>query len=108
MEYKVFPIKPTFDKTLNLEIEGWEKLTIHYSIEWISNVSYLCWKINETEHVFRIPTRIVYENHGLNYAEHFSLTLKVFREDYLEWKKVNFSEPWMQKYQKMFNHLIKT
>ena len=89
-----------------LEIDGWEKINIEYSIEWVSSVSYLCWKVKDTEHLFRIPTRVVYENHGLNYKEHFSLVLKTFREDFIEWKEAGFSEPWMQKYNKMFSRFI--
>ena len=107
MEDPGFSIQPILDKTLDLETEGWEKLVVLYSIEWVSSASFLCWKIKGTDHIFRIPARIVYENHGLNYTEHFSLALKTFREDFLEWKKAGFSEPWMKKYQKMFSSLIK-
>lgn len=106
MKDAFFSIEPLFDKQLTLETEGWKKLDILYSVEWVSNTSYLCWKIKETTHIFRIPTRIVYENHGLNYSEHFSLTLKVFREDYLEWEQAGFPEPWMKNYQHMFQPLI--
>jgi hypothetical protein len=105
---KVFSIEPILDKKLKLEPEGWHELYIEYSIEWVSNVSYLCWKIKGTQHIFRIPTRIVYEHHGLDYASHFEHTLKIFREDYLEWEKEEFPEDWMKKYQKMFHILIKT
>lgn len=103
-----FSIDPILDKTLELEVEGWEKLVIFYSVELVSNVSFLFWKIKGTEHIFRIPTRIVYENHGLNYGEHFSLTLKVFREDYLSWKNSGFPEDWMKRYKQQFQFLIKT
>lgn len=107
MEDSGFSIQPILDKTLTLETEGWEKLEILYSVEWVSNASFLCWKIKGTDHIFRIPTRIVYENHGLNYSEHFSLALKVFREDFLEWKRAGFPEDWMKKYEKQFNNLTK-
>ena len=66
----VFSINPMLNKKLDLDVEGWEKLSVLYSVEWVSNVSYLCWKVENTDHVFRIPTRIVYEKHGLKYSEH--------------------------------------
>ncbi len=107
MKQEVFSINPRLDKKMTLEPPGWKKLEVHYSNEIVSNTNYLCWKINETEHIFRIPTRIIYENHGINYKEHFLLTLNVFREDYLEWKKQEFPEEWMLRYKKMYETIIK-
>lgn len=107
MEEVVFSIEPALDKTVDLEVDGWEKLTVQYSVELLASTSYLCWKVKGTDQIFRILTKIVYENHGLDYKEHFSLTLKVFREDFLEWEKEEFKEPWMKRYQKMFHSLIK-
>ena len=105
MDYTI-SLNPVFDKTLELEIEGWEKLVIMYSVEIHAGISYLCWKVQGTEQVFKIQTSIVYEKHGLNYSEHFSLTLKSFREDYLTWKEQEFKEDWMQRYHKMFHNFI--
>ena len=102
----VFSIEPIFDKNMDVEIDGWKKLNIVYSNELVSSASYLCWKIKNTEHVFRIPTRVVYENHGLNYKEHFCLTLKTFREDFIEWKKLGFTEDWMKRYDRIFSSYI--
>lgn len=102
----VFSIDPSLDKTIELEISGWEKLTIMYSIEIYAGISYLCWKVQNTDQVFKVQSTIVYENHGLNYSDHFSLTLSKFREDYLEWETTNFPEDWMKRYQRMFQHLI--
>lgn len=107
MDDIVFSINPSLDKTIEIEIDGWEKIIVEYSIELFANISYLCWKVKGTHHIFRILTRVVYENHGLDYKEHFSLTLKVFREDYLDWKKIGFTEPWMKRYKEQFELLIK-
>jgi hypothetical protein len=103
----VFSIQPSLRKSEELEVEGWVgKLKINYSVDVYAGLSYLCWKIAGTDQVFRIQASIVYENHGLNYSEHFSLTLKKFREDYLDWEKQEFPEDWMKRYQTMFHNLI--
>jgi hypothetical protein len=103
----VFSIQPSLDKTVELEVEGWaNKLKINYSVDIHAGVSYLCWKIQGTEQVFRIQASIVYENHGLDYLSHFSLTLSKFREDYIEWEAQDHPEDWMKRYQRIFGHLI--
>jgi hypothetical protein len=103
----VFSIRPSLDKTAEVEVPGWAiKLKINYSVEIHAGVSYLCWKIHETEQLFRIQAAIVYENHGLNYLDHFSLTLLKFREDYLDWENQGFPEDWMKRYQRIFQYLI--
>lgn len=102
----VFSLQPRLDKNLQLEVEGWKKLEVLHSTEIHNGVSYLCWRVKDTDHIFRILTSTVYEKHGLEFSEHFSLTLKVFREDFLEWEKENFPEDWMKRYQRMFSHLI--
>jgi len=103
----VFSLQPSLDKNEELEVEGWVgKLKINYSVDIHAGISYLCWKIEGTDQVFRIQASIVYENHGLNYSDHFSLTLKNFREDYLDWGNQGFPEEWMKRYQGMFQRLI--
>ena len=103
----VFSMQPALDKTVEIEVEGWAtKLTINYSIDFLAGISYLCWKIQNTEQVFRIQAVTVYENHGLNYSDHFSLTLTKFREDFLDWEAQEFPEDWMKRYQSMFSRLI--
>jgi hypothetical protein len=103
----VFSIDPLLDKTVDLEVPGWEKLKIQYSVEIHAGVSYLCWKIQNTDQIFRIQATVVYEKHGLDYSDHFSITLQTFRTDYLEWESQGFTEDWMKRYQKMFQYLIK-
>ena len=104
----VFSIDPSLDKTATVSPSGWEPdLIINYSVDFHAGVSYLCWKIQGTEQLFRIPATLVYENHGLDYVGHFSLTLETFREDYKEWEEKAFPEDWMKRYYKIFNHLIK-
>ena len=102
----VFSINPSLDKTVSLEVPGWVKLEIDYSLELQGGVSYLCWKVKNTEQIFKVLATIVYENHGLAFSDHFSLTLQKFREDYLEWENQGFPEDWMKRYQKMFYNKI--
>jgi hypothetical protein len=102
----VFSINPKFDKTASLEVPGWINLKVDYSLEFQGGVSYLCWKVKNTDQIFRVQTTVVYENHGLEYSQHFILTLKSFREDYLEWEKEGFPEDWMRRYKAMFQNMI--
>ena len=103
----VFSVEPSLDKIAVISPEGWtNNLTIQYGISVHAGVSYLCWKINETDHVFRIQAAIVYEKHGLNFSDHFMLTLKIFREDYKSWESLGFPEDWMKRYEKVFSMLI--
>jgi hypothetical protein len=107
MTKAVFSLEPSLDKTASVSVEGWiNPLAILYSTEILNGVSYLCWKIKDTEHVFKIQNRIVFENHGLDFSEHFILTLKVFLKDYKVWEKEGFPEDWMKKYNQMYRKLI--
>lgn len=107
MEEIVFKNEPLFNKKTTLEIPGWEKLTILYSIDVFNGNSYLSWKVENTEQVFKILTTLVFEKHQLDFDEHFKLTLSTFREDYLEWEKEGFPDDWMKRYQRIFHKLIK-
>jgi len=103
-----FSINPKLDKSITIEqLEGWNPLVVLYSVEWTLTTSYLCWKVQGTEHIFRILCGLVYENHGLDYKSHFILTLQTFREDYLEWKKQEFKEDWMKNYKQQYQTLIR-
>lgn len=104
----VLSIEPSLDKTVSVNAPGWSNsVVIHYSVELYSNVSYLCWTIENTGHIFKIPSSIVYENHGIKYSEHFLATMKVFREDFFMWKEQGFPEDWMKRYEKLYQNLIK-
>ncbi len=104
----VIAIDPSLNKEILLEISGWNKLTIEYSNEIFNGVNYLCWRVKGTNHIFKTTSRTVYEHHGTNVSDHFSLTLQAFREDYLEWtEKVQEAKYNMEKYQKEFHKLIK-
>jgi hypothetical protein len=96
---------PRLDKALGLQLEGWKNLEIEYSIE-LYEVSTLFWRVKGTQHVFKIPFQTVYERHELDLAAHFTLTLKVFREDYLGWKSQGFPQEWSHKYRDQFETLI--
>jgi hypothetical protein len=99
--------KMEFDKTVELAAHGWKPLKIEYVIKVISSVSWVFWRIAETEHVFRIQYQIILTRHGNDLKDHFSLVLETFRNDYKTWEKENFPEEWMKKYQKMYHDLIK-
>jgi hypothetical protein len=99
--------KRDFNKTVQLEIEGWNHVTIEYGLKAYSGISLLYWKVSGTEHIFQIQYQIVLQQHGGQLKEHFELVLKVFREDYKKWESQNFPEEWMKKYQQMFQELIK-
>jgi hypothetical protein len=104
----VFSIDPSLDKTEVVNLEGWEpNLKVLYSVDIHAGVSYLCWKIQNTEQLFKIQATLVFEKHGLKFLDHFLITLKTFREDYKEWEKQEFPEPWMQRYHQIFHQLIK-
>jgi len=107
MEEIVFSIDPSLDKSMEIDVPGWEHLTIDYSTDIYAGISYLCWKIRGTEQLFKIHHTIVFEHHGLEYSEHFVLTLTNFREDYLKWEEEEFPLDWMKRYQSMFKNLIK-
>ena len=86
--------------------ENWKPLTIQYGINIIGGVSYICWKVTNTEKIFRIPSRLVYENHGLDFGDHFSLVLRTFYQDYKSWEQMGFPADWMKNYQQQFENLI--
>lgn len=103
----VFSIEPSLDKTVVVNPTGWvNNLIIRYGVSVHAGVSYLCWKIDGIDHIFRIQAAIVYEKHGLNFTDHFILTLKVFREDYKSWESDGFLQDWMKRYEKLFNTFI--
>lgn len=96
-----------FEKCLELKIDGWKNpLTVNYCFEVISGITWLFWKVEERDHVFKILYQTVVQRHFGNLEEHFSLVLKTFRNDYKEWQKEDFSQDWMKKYKKLFSDLI--
>jgi hypothetical protein len=98
--------KIEFDKTIDLEIPGWEKICVEYTYRAYSGISWLLWKVSGTDHIFQIQHQMILTRHGADIKEHFTLALEVFREDYLSWGEEGFPETWMQKYKTMFNSLI--
>lgn len=99
--------KIEFDKTVELTVHGWKPLKVEYAIKVISSVSWVYWRIAETDHTFRIQYQIVLMRHGNDLKDHFSLVLETFREDYKAWEKEGFPEEWMKKYRQMYHTLIK-
>ena len=91
---------------LELEIPGWKKIKIFYGFSVSSGITILHWKIENTDHIFTVPHHILILQNEENLSDHFVKTLKVFRNDFLEWKKEGFPLDWMKKYENMFNDLI--
>ena len=68
----------------------------------------MCWRVQGTSHIFRLPLDVFYENAKDGYEKHFEEILGIFRKDYLSWYKTGFAEEWMQKYKQQFEDLIYT
>lgn len=102
----VFKLEPSLDREVFIEPIGWKRLKIEYSTEVFNGVSYICWRIADTEKVFQVAARIVYEQHGLDFSQHFVLTLNMFAEDFKSWEELGFPEPWMQSYQTQYRNFL--
>ncbi len=72
-------------KTINLMVRGFKPLTIKYGLITISRATYLIWRVIGTSHIFKANLKIVTENHGGRYEEHFKTTLINFRKDLIDW-----------------------
>jgi len=92
-----------------IQVKGWYPVTIEYGIAPLGQSFdfQMCWRVQGTEHVFRIPLKVFYEL-SKDYEEHFTQVLETFRIDYLDWYKQGFREPWMQKYRAQFKNFIYT
>lgn len=98
-------------KEVEIQPDGWKPpIIIQYGVKELGAGSTLeiCWKVKGTQHIFRIPLAMLYQDCQDNYEEHFSKVLGFFRKDYLEWNQQGFSEEWMQKYYRQFSRFIYT
>jgi hypothetical protein len=98
--------KIQFEKSTEIETEGWVPLKIEYAVRAFSGISWLFWKVSGTDHVFQIQYQIILLNHAGILKDHLELALKTFRTDYKSWEKTNFQEDWMKNYQRMFQNFI--
>lgn len=98
--------KIPLEKSLELELDGWNPLEINYTNKAFSGISWLFWKVAGTSHVFQIQYQTIIQKHLGNLEEHFALVLKIFREDYKNWESQGFPEDWMKNYRRMFQDLI--
>jgi len=96
-------------KTIKISPLGWTNpITIEYGIGYpeYHEGPFYYWRIEGTEHTFIIPvSRLDFLSSG-DYGIHFTEALCCFRADYLEWKKKNFSAPWMREYKSQFSRFI--
>jgi len=96
-------------QSIDIDVPGWvSPLTIHYGIYSVGAAQYILWKIAGTSHTFRVPAKIVFQQHNLEIKEHFILTLKQFRKDYINWKNEGFPEDWQKEYYNIFSDYIIT
>ena len=90
-----------------ISVPGWiYPLSVRFGIFKYSWETYLIWQVLQTEHIFRVPLKIVTAKHDGKYTDHFVVALKQFREDLLEWKKLGLPEKWMEGYYDQFKELI--
>lgn len=90
--------------------KGWYPVTIEFGLAPLgeSTAQQMCWRVKGTQHVFRIPLPVFYEQAQGDYEKHFCHVLETFREDYLNWYKQGFKESWMQNYRRQFKQFIYT
>jgi hypothetical protein len=90
--------------------EGWKSVVIEYGFkEYGAGSSWeVCWRIKGTQHIFRIPLKLLYEHSQGDYEKHFKEVLEIFREDYLEWYREGFSQDWMRNYRNQYSKFIFT
>lgn len=106
------PHKKNFDEVINtqtIEInpQGWvNPLFVEYGIALHYNTPSYFWRVKGTSHTFVIPiTRMEFLSSG-DHKSHFEKSLEKFREDYIEWKSVNFISDWMAEYREEYKKFI--
>lgn len=97
-------------KEIAIHPTGWYQIKIDYGLRryGASDSWELCWRVQGTEHIFRIGLDLFYEDSQGDYEKHFTKVLEVFRQDYLEWYRQGFTEDWMRKYREQFGRYIYT
>jgi len=96
-------------QSVDIVIPGWVyPLTIHYGTYNVGAAQYILWKIAGTSHTFKVPAKIIFQQHNMEVKDHFILTLKQFRRDYIDWKTEGFPEDWQKQYYDIFNDYIIT
>lgn len=90
--------------------DGWKPIIVEYGFKEYGASAGLevCWRIKETDHIFRISLNMLYEHSQGDYEKHFKEVLEIFRQDYLEWYNGGFSEEWMRNYRRQYSKYIFT
>jgi hypothetical protein len=92
---------------IEISINGWyNPLLIEHGLTKISEQVYLNWRVIGTEHIFRVPLKVVTSKHGSKYEDHFKITLIKFKEDLIQWYNEGLPEDWMREYFRQFRALI--
>lgn len=97
-------------KTLDVKVDGWiYPLYIEYGIYdgiETGGVPSYYWRVKGTFHTFVIPVlRMDFLSSG-NYRQHFENALKIFKEDYLQWRNEGFITEWAREYNQQFSRFI--
>lgn len=106
--YDFNDVDPRTKKTeYQVEAEGWYPVDIEYSFNDNDRYISLCWKIVDTDHVFKIDKQVIDAMHHGNIREHFQQTLVKFREHYLRWEELGYSASWKDHYHSIFGQYIR-
>jgi len=92
--------------SFSLEAPQWTPLSIEYGYDYISNQLYFFWRLEGTQHTFKIPYIDLMTIGDENLEKHISQFLKEFRLEYLGWASSGFSEQWMREYHEEYKHFI--
>lgn len=100
-----------FEKINELEIRnlaGWQSsIIIEYAYSNFGKTEmYLYWRVKGTAHTFTITAKEFNQMSKGNPEEHFRQTLKVFRNDIIQWYEDGLPEEWMREYVYMFKNYI--
>ena len=105
------PFRQNFDDlyglgTMEVQPSGWIKLTIEYGYGFISRQQNFYWRVEGTEHTFRISLQTLNEHSKGNYEEHIEYVLENFRSEYLSWAAQGFPESWMVEYHFEYRNFV--
>ena len=91
---------------LQVRPKGWTKLTIEYGYGNVGNILNFFWRVQGTQHTFRIPLQTINQDSQGDYEKHIESFLEGFREEYLSWVAQGFKEEWMVEYHKEYRNYL--
>ena len=86
-------------KEETLTLPGWKPIKVRYGLYYtVSGQTELLWNVTGTAHTFKVPIKVIYDQHRGEVRDHFTVALQAFRRDYLSWYKDGWQEEWMKGY----------